>query len=108
MTKKKTHKERWASLKEALLKLLKSNVIKFAVKKILRSGAAGGFKVWLVTYIVTELYEEIGEPIVKYILNRVGYLYHKQEGKVIIKRLNEAEENQDEAAYDNALDDLFN
>jgi hypothetical protein len=93
------------NLKDKILNFLGGQAVKLALKKILGSAAAGGFKAWLVKYVVTELYEEIGEPLVRAALNRVGYVYDKVEGKVLIKKLRESE---NEAEYDSTIDDILN
>lgn len=91
--------------KEKIMAFLKGEFVKFALKKILGSAAAGGFKAWLVKFIITELYEEIGEPIIRAGLNLEGYTYDKVEGKVLIKKLREAD---NEADYDSTIDDILN
>lgn len=93
-----------SQVKDYLVKFLRGEAVKLALKKILGSVAAGGFKAWLVKYIITELYDEIGEPLVRAAVNRVGYTYHKIEGKVLIKKLGEA---QNEADYDSTIDDIL-
>lgn len=90
--------------KDWLIPFLKGQAVKAALKKILGSAVMGGFQGWLVKYVVTELYEEIGEPIIKMALNHMGYLYDRQKGKVLIKRLNNAE---DENTYNTISDDIF-
>jgi hypothetical protein len=98
-------KQFWLTLKENLINFLRGHAVKLALKKILGSAAAGGFKAWLVKYVITELYDEIGEPLVRAAVNRIGYTYDKVEGKVLIKKLNEA---QNEADYDSTIDDILN
>ena len=92
------------NFKKWLIQFLKGAAVKAALKKILGSAMAGGFKAWLIKYIVTELYEEVAEPLLKMALNRVGYAYDKHRGKTIIKRLENAE---DQTTYDAATDDAF-
>lgn len=91
--------------REKIIAFLKGEFVKAAVKKLLGSNAAGGFKVWLITFIVKELYAELGEPLVRFALNRVGYVYYKVEGKVLIKKLKEAS---NETEYDSAINDILN
>ena len=95
----------WLNLKDQFIKFLRGEAVKLALKKILGSAAAGGFKAWLVSFVVKELYDEIGEPLVRAALNRVGYTYDKIEGKVLIKKLREAD---NEADYDSTIDDILN
>lgn len=95
----------FTNLKEILIKQLRGEAVKLALKKILGSSYAGGFKAWLVTLIVKELYDELGEPILRAGLNYVGYTYDKIHGEVLIKKLREAK---DETEYDRRLDDILN
>ena len=67
----------------------------------------GGFKGWLIKFIVTELYEEIGEPVIKYALNEVGYQYDRVKGKVIVNRIEKAKDENNEEAYNSAVDSSF-
>ena len=90
--------------KDWLIPFLKGAAVKAALKKILGSAVMGGFKGWLIKYVVTELYEEVAEPLIKMALNHAGYLYDRQKGKVLIKRLENAENSAD---YNAASDDVF-
>ena len=94
-----------SSFKKPLIDFLRGSAVKLALKKILGSAAAGGFVGWIVTYIVTELFEEIAEPLILAGINRIGYTYDKIEGKVLIKELNEAENETD---YDSTVNDILN
>jgi len=93
------------TFKDYIVKILRGEAIKLALKKILGSAAAGGFKAWLIKIIVKEFYDEIGEPLIRAGINRVGYTYDKIEGKVLIKKLDKADNETD---YDNTIDDILN
>lgn len=67
----------------------------------------GGFKSWLIQYIVTELYEEIGEPIINRVLNAAGYQYNKLQGKGMVKKLQGAKDEDDEDGYNDTVDTVF-
>ena len=95
------------TVKDFLVKLFKERAVKFALKKILGSAAAGGFKGWLIKLIITELYEEIGEPLIKAALNQLGYYYDKVDGNVQVKRLEIGRRNNDQNTYDRASDDIL-
>ena len=98
----------WVHLKNILIHLLRGRIIKLALKKILGSAAMGGFQAWLVKYIVTELYDELGEPILKAGVNYVGYRYDKYKGKVHITRLEKARDENDENNYNRTIDTILN
>lgn len=67
----------------------------------------GGFRAWLIKYIVTELFEEIAEPLIKASFRRMGYLYDRAGGKIQVKKLNEAREDNNEDSYNSSVDDIF-
>lgn len=94
-------------IKTELIKFLKGAAIKAALKQLLGSAAMGGIKGWLIKFVVTELFEEVAEPLIKMALNHVGYIYDKQRGRVVIKRLERAENEGDEDGYNSASDDVF-
>lgn len=94
--KKNTEKvSLWGRLKTALISWLKSKAVTMALKKILGSAMAGGFKGWLVKYIVTELFEELAEPVIKYAFRKVGYIYEVKKGEHILRRIENAENRDD-------------
>jgi hypothetical protein len=93
-----------SALKQFLLDQLKGAFVKTSIKLFLNSGAGLGFKAWVIKFVATELYEEIGEPVAKAAMLQVGYLYDRHEGRVIVQKFKEAENGQ---AYDDAVDDIF-
>jgi len=101
-------KSLYPTLKAKLFALLKSKFIKLVIKKVLGSGAMGGFKVWLVKLIATELYDEIGEPVLHFLFHEGEQGASKLKGKYIIKKMKKAREDGDAEAYDNASDDVYN
>lgn len=98
--------ERLKAFKKALIDFLKGSAIKFALKKILGTAAMGGVKGWLIKLIVTELFEEIGEPVVNYLIRKGALAYDKAEGKIKIKKLERAKESNNEADYNSTIDDI--
>ena len=94
--------------KNAILYFFRGEFIKLVLKKILGSAAMGGFQAWLVKYIVTELYDELGEPILKAGVNYVGYRYDKYKGKVHIRKLDKARDENDENNYNRTIDTILN
>ena len=66
----------WGWLKSALITYLKDKAVKTALKKLLGSSIMGGPKAWIITYVVTELYDEVGyrlseiNQVFEIILNR--------------------------------------
>lgn len=95
------------TIKEILINFLKGEAIKIALKNILGSVAMGGFKAWLIKFIVTELYEELGEPLIRAGINQVGYYYDKIDGKITIKKIDKAREEGDAENYRDGVNDIF-
>ena len=83
----------WA--KPALVNFLRTKAVKATLKKILGSTIAGGFYGWLVTYIVTELYDEVAKPIIQLAFRKVGYIYEVKKGEHVLKRIENAEDVDD-------------
>lgn len=82
--------------KEAILAFLKEKLVKLALKKIFGTALkAASFKVWLVTFILTHLYEDLGEPVVKAGIRKVGYAYDYVDGTVVLKKIEGAENADD-------------
>lgn len=81
-----------AALYPVFLEALKDKFVKLALKKLLGTAAkTAGFKVWLVTFIAEEVFEDVGEPVAELVMVKMGYGFHKVEGKLLVKRLKEAE-----------------
>ena len=91
-------------LRDWAVEQLKGAFLKAALKAILGSAAAGGFKGWLVKFIATELFEEVGEPVARAVLIEAGYRLDRYDGKLAVKKLKEAD---DADSYDDAADDIL-
>lgn len=92
--------------REKIIAFLKSKFIAFMLEKLIKNAATGGFKAWLVKFISTKLFDQIGEPVTIFILNEGGYQYERNvDGKLKIKRLRNAQNSTD---YDDAVDDILN
>ena len=89
----------WRIIRDTIVAHLKGKAVKAALKKVLGSTAAGGFKAWLVKYIATELFEELAEPLIKLAVRKGFVVYDKIEGKINVKRTIEAKEDGDFNSY---------
>lgn len=87
----------------AFYSLLKS-IFKYILGTVI---SVGGLKGWLIKLVLTEFYDEVGEPIIKAGVRHAGYLYDKAEGKVLIRKLNEAELKHDKEKYNSITDRIF-
>lgn len=97
----------FATLKQFIIDQLKGAAVKAALKAFLGSAAGVGVKAWLIKFVVEELYEQVGEPIMKAMFLKMGYYYDRVQGNITIKKIREARENNDGQAYDIAIDDIF-
>jgi hypothetical protein len=95
------------ALKTFILEQLKGAAIKAALKAFLKSGAGLGFKEWLIKFVAEELFEEVAEPVIKYVFVRAGYEYRRHEGNILVKRLQRAQDENSEADYNSTVDDIF-
>lgn len=90
----------WNDLKLQLIKILKRGAVKVALRKFLITSNLG---TWIVTYIVEEIFDDYGTPIINKALRNIGYAADKIEGSLIIRKLNNA---QDQSDYDSIVDDI--
>lgn len=97
----------WITLRDSLIKELKGESIKLVFKTLFKSAPLGGFRLWLVKIIVKEFYDEIGEPVIKAVFVEGGYQYNKVKGKILVKRLHEAKDENNQSEYDSTIDDIF-
>jgi len=95
------NKTTWRFIRDQIVEHLKGKAIKLALKKVLGSVMAGGIKGWLVKFVVTELFEEIAEPLIKLAIRKGFVLYDKIEGSINVKQTEKAK---DEGNYDDYLD----
>ena len=86
---------------------LKDLAVKGALKAFLKTGAGVGFKAWAIKFIVTELVEEIGEPLVKAFFVEMGYQYERINGNILVKKLHQAREDNDAQEYNDTVDDIL-
>lgn len=96
-----------ATLKTIVIQYLKSAAVKAALLKFLGSAVSGGWKAWIIKFIVAELFEEIAEPIIKASFRQVGYAYDRVDGEIKVKKLNKAREDDDKETYNSIVDDSF-
>ena len=98
---KKGKKSFWASITEALSSDHIKNIIVFflekqAVKVVLKKLLiTGGFKAWIITFVVKELIEEMDEHLIEPAFRKVGYVSDKLEGAKVYKRVNNAKNVED-------------
>lgn len=97
----------WPLIKEFVIQQLQGAAVKAALKKLLGSAAAGGFKAWAIKFVVNELFEEIAEPLIKVAFVSMGYQFNRLQGEIIVKRIIKAQGENDQQAYDSAIDDIF-
>ncbi len=96
------------SVKGFVIQYLKSAAVKAALLKFLGSAVSGGWRAWIIKFIVAELFEEIAEPIIKAVFRQMGYMYDRVEGEIKFKQVEKAEENNDEKAHTISVSNIFN
>lgn len=97
----------WKTLFDALVEHLKGRVFKLALKKILGSASAGGFKAWLVKFVLENLWEELAEPLIKAGLVEIKYIKDNFDGNITAKRIEKARRSENVQDYNDAADSAF-
>lgn len=83
------------------------NTCEVALKEWLGTVIGQRFLKWFTDLIITKFFDTLVEPIVRVAVIRVGYYYDKHEASIIIRKLNEAEEANDEELYMRTLNDAL-
>lgn len=79
-------------LKEFLITILRDKAVKFALKKLL---ATSSIKLWIVQYVVKELFDEVAKPIIQAAFEYMGYKYEVLNGEHTLKKIENAETRDD-------------
>lgn len=95
-----------SNLKKSLIDFFKGAAIKAALKALLGSATAGGIKGWIIKYVVTELFEEVAEPLIKLSIRKGLLVHDKIEGKIKIKKINKAKDENDADTYWDTISDI--
>lgn len=98
----------WKAIQDALFAQLKGAAVKAALKKLLGSAAMGGFNAWAVKFIIEVALEQIAIPIAKSLIISTGFTISVVGGKVIVEKMEQAENENNQTDYDNASDDGWN
>lgn len=80
---------------------LKTAIVQQIVFKII--GSIGGFRAFIIKQIVSHFYDEVADAVAEY----GGYIYYKIDGEINFKKLEKAKKDNDEKAYDNAVNDII-
>lgn len=106
----------WNAIKQFILNYIKgaafkaalTNAVKALIKKIFKSASFGGIKGWIIKLFVKEvLIDKAIEPGVKAAFREIGYIYHVSEGKILISKLNQAQNDNNQNDYDSTIDDIL-
>lgn len=95
-------------LKAYLLQVLKQKFVEAALKKVFGTLIGiSGFKVWLISFVTKEFWDEICRPLVLWAIRKGLLVYDVTEGKIIVARIKRARDDSSQDDYDSAVDDLF-
>lgn len=97
----------WAALRATIIALLETAWVRTILLQIFGATISGGYQVWIARIIVKYAFEELALPIIQLAFREMGYTYHRAEGEIVFKRIEEAKGNNDRTKYDQAVDDLF-
>lgn len=93
-------------LKPVLLNLFKKEVTKKALAKILGSATAGGIYGWIIAFLVEQGIDKIIEPALELLIREGRFIVEVQTGKIQIKRLAKAKDENDESTYTDIIIDV--
>lgn len=94
-----------SKLLDLIIEQLKGAAVKAALVKLVKTSV--GFRAWIIKILVEELFEEVIEPAIKMSFRRLKYEYDRKEGEIIVKKIDEARQNGNQADYDSSVDDIF-
>ena len=57
---------------------------------------------------MSHLFDEVIEPILKFSFNGVQFIYDKEKGKILAKKISQAREDDNHDDYNSSIDDIFN
>lgn len=89
--------------KTRLIEFLKGKAVKVALKKLLGSAALGGFKAWLIKFIVIELFEEVAQPLILLAYRKGMRVVDEANGKLKVKKIEKAKEEGSEDGYTSTI-----
>jgi hypothetical protein len=97
----------WAALRGTIIELLKVAWVRTILLQIFGAAISGGYQAWIAKLIVEYAFDTLALPIIQLAFRKMGYVYHREEGKIIFTRMEEAKRDNDKVKYDSAVDDLF-
>lgn len=92
-----------------ILPFLKERVVKLALKKILGAAfAVGGFKVWIMKFLIVECWDEIAEPLIRAAAAELQEEYDEFQGKRMAAKVKHLKKGGKLEDYNDAVDDIYN
>lgn len=74
-------------LKGIILELMKKELVKIAVAKLVKAAFMADFRAWLIALIVKYLVDEVAKPVIDLFFRKVGYQYEVIEGRHLLKKI---------------------
>ena len=91
--------------KNKVVNTLKNWFVEWVIKKILGWKTLAGFQLWLAKFVVEEVFDQVGKPIVLYAIRKGKLFYDIRDGSIKVGKLEDAIKEQDEDTYDDIVDD---
>lgn len=104
--KNKSKKSILNTVWESVLEQLRGRAVKLALIKLI--GTTVGFKAWLIKFVLENLIDEVGIPVVNAGVVEVKYYFDKKDGTKVAIKIEKARSGDDQGDYDDAVDDLYN
>lgn len=74
-------------LKQGLLKIIRSQLLKKVISYLLKLGAVRGIKARIIVWSLTQLYDYLGEPLLEKALDKLNLKVEKSKRKLEIKKV---------------------
>lgn len=74
-------------LKGIILELMKKELVKIAVAKLVKTAFMADFRIWLISLIVKYLVDEVAKPVIDLFFRKAGYQYEVIEGRHLLKKI---------------------
>jgi hypothetical protein len=89
----------WRLLRDKLVEHLKGKAVTLFLKNVLGTALGGTFMGKVALYIVKHLFDQVATPIIKAAVRKGFLIVDKTSGKIKVKKINKAKEDEDEDTY---------
>ena len=77
----------WIQVKAIIIELMKKELVKIAVAKLVKTAFMADFRAWLIALIVKYLVDEVAKPVIDLFFRKAGYKYEVIKGTHVLKKI---------------------